>query len=312
MDHAKELKRILSELRSEKESVRNELRYYPNGKLMLSNNHGIIQKIMVTKEKGSKLNRKGIGRDRELVHKLARKEYLKAELEHLRFNIRLLEQTSKQFKGTGINNILPDLPKYYDSLPQDMLQTSALKRSRFNAPHPDESVPLQPAKKFIDSISTESWGRGPYKPNTTFPEKKTIQLPNGLKVRSKSEAAIIGLYEKYGIPFHYDEVLSFADLYYSANNGAESKENALTLDPSLKLILSPDFIAARKDGKLIYHEHFGMINDPGYLTHMQQKLQIYAACGIVPWDNLIITFDAPDWGIDLKSVEAKMRAIGLI
>ena len=64
----------------------------------------------------------------------------------------------------------------------------------------------------------------------------------------------------------------------------------------------------RGDGILIYHEHCGKPWDPAYMAHHKWKLEQYEAVGIVPWDNLIITYDLPGGGIDMALVDAEIRS----
>jgi hypothetical protein len=139
-------------------------------------------------------------------------------------------------------------------------------------------------------------------------ESKINRTTSGLLVRSKSEASILEFYDKYDIPYHYDEVLDFGALLLSRR--AAGDPAALAYQGPV--IRSPDIFAARLDGRLYIHEHFGKPDDPQYASDMQNKLELYYACGFVPWDNLIITFDEPGGGIDLQLVEAQLRSKGLL
>ena len=38
-----------------------------------------------------------------------------------------------------------------------------------------------------------------------------------------------------------------------------------------------------------------------------RKMQLYASVGIVPWDNLIVTYDNSDGIIDLRIVKAEIE-----
>ena len=317
MDYISNLKNILTQISKDREILRNELRNYPDGKLMLFKNHGKLQKSIIVRENGVNKQR-GIGRDPSLIHKLARKRYLHELDDRLMHNHRLISATLKKYKCTEISDIVQALPKHFDKLPEEHLITPAIKQyGKSIGPNPKFDIPLQPAILELDGQTPYDWGNEPYKANTYMENQKRIRMPSGLMVRSKSEAAIASLYLQHKIPFHYDEVLSFARLCHmqigAFNKGAVHGEFSRNYEHNPRnAIMSPDFIAARKDGKLIYHEHFGLVDDSEYLNEAQEKLRLYAASGIVPWDNLIITYETKDGGIDLNLTEAMLQSKGLI
>lgn len=59
----------------------------------------------------------------------------------------------------------------------------------------------------------------------------------------------------------------------------------------------------RNDGSIVIWEHFGMINDKGYVEEMVAKYNNYVHYGIVPWDNLVMTFDKKNGGLNVEEVE---------
>ena len=70
----------------------------------------------------------------------------------------------------------------------------------------------------------------------------------------------------------------------------------------------PDFTIIRaRDGKIIYWEHCGMMDDPGYRARNKKKLKEYEEAGIVPWDNLIVTYDTIEGGLRGDLVEAMIK-----
>ena len=66
-----------------------------------------------------------------------------------------------------------------------------------------------------------------------------------------------------------------------------------------------DVAAARERGIVV-------TNVPAYAAEAQEKLRIYRSCGIVPWDDLIISFEKPVGGIDMRLFEAQLKNKGLI
>ena len=133
----------------------------------------------------------------------------------------------------------------------------------------------------VSKLQPSDWALAQYCQSTYKEEEKTHTTSRGLKVRSKSEAAICEVFYELGIEFRYEEVI-----YIEGR----------------KLI--PDFTIRRKsDGKIFYWEHFGLMDTPGYRARYREKMDLYEFGGIVPWDNLITTFDK-DGNIDLDYVKA--------
>ena len=55
----------------------------------------------------------------------------------------------------------------------------------------------------------------------------------------------------------------------------------------------PDFTFLRKrDGKEIYWEHDGRMDDPDYAEKAIRKINTYIANGIFPGDNLIVSYES--------------------
>ena len=104
-----------------------------------------------------------------------------------------------------------------------------------------------------------------------------------LRVRSKSELIIAEKLDALEIPYRYDALI-----YYK------------------NLVFSPDF-TIYLNGILKYWEHCGMMSDPKYREYNTWKLGIYDEMGIVPWDNLIITYDAVDGAVNSAAIDAEIR-----
>lgn len=129
----------------------------------------------------------------------------------------------------------------------------------------------------------EQWATAKYEQSDFMPEAKIHTTSWGLKVRSKSELLIAEKYHERGIPFRYEQVIRYG-------------EN----------IIVPDFTILRADLKLFYHEHCGMPGNEKYMKHHKSKLDIYESLGIVPWDNLIVTYDSKDGNLDLRIIESEI------
>ena len=120
----------------------------------------------------------------------------------------------------------------------------------------------------------------PYMQSEYMPQYRNINTSRGLKVRSKSEALIVeSLYKLYDIPHRYEQ---------------EQIIDGLTIAPDLT------FEDYKKE--LFYWEHLGKMDDPNYARRNFHKLERYYEVGIVPGDNLILSFDRQGM-IDMKYIE---------
>lgn len=139
-------------------------------------------------------------------------------------------------------------------------------------------------KDLIDQIrfgktEKQSWMNAPYQQSDFKPELKRFNTSFGLKVRSKSELIIAELLHSLGVAFRYEEVLKIGNITYA-----------------------PDFTIMRDDGSIIYWEHFGLIGNIGYYDRQLSKLRVFYGAGIVPWKNLIISYDDENGVIDAATV----------
>lgn len=138
--------------------------------------------------------------------------------------------------------------------------------------------------KVLSKYEHNEWANETFNQSDYRPEEKNHVTRHGLKVRSKSEALIAEKLYDYEIPFRYEAVLNISGVLFS-----------------------PDFTVRRGDGKIFYWEHFGLTGDSDYMKHQQTKLRAYAGCGIVPWDNLIITYDNSRGDINLRVIDHEIQ-----
>ncbi len=131
--------------------------------------------------------------------------------------------------------------------------------------------------------AAEKWAEWPYPQNTLYPEEKIHTTGRGLKVRSKSELFIADKLDTYLLPFQYDGIIYFENYAFS-----------------------PDFMIPTTEG-MKYWEHCGKMAELKYRKRNQWKLTMYDKMGIVPWKNLIITYDSEDGGLNLGIIEAEIR-----
>lgn len=130
------------------------------------------------------------------------------------------------------------------------------------------------------------WAKEKYITNDKYPENKTHSTVNGIKVRSKSESIIAMVLANNGIAFRYECLLKL-----SGHN------------------VYPDFTVKRpSDGKIIYWEHLGMMDDKEYETNAKRKLNSYISEGIYPMENLILTYETRDNPLDYEYVDKIVKA----
>lgn len=131
------------------------------------------------------------------------------------------------------------------------------------------------------SQKLNDWMHAPYEKNNMFPEKLIHKAPSGNCVRSKSETLIDMVLCNHRIPFRYECKLQLGDSF-----------------------VYPDFtILHPETEKLIYWEHFGMMDDPVYSAKTFSKLQLYTSHGIIPTIQLITTFETKENPLSIEMIE---------
>lgn len=124
--------------------------------------------------------------------------------------------------------------------------------------------------------------------------KEELQLitQNGEHVRSKSELIIADRLKTAGVPYYYEDPLILSD-------GDSSKDGLIPC-----LYWHPDFrVQNTRTGRLYYWEHFGLLDNPEYCKSCQEKLEIYAHYGYFPGENLIITSESSNHGLNMEYVD---------
>ena len=126
----------------------------------------------------------------------------------------------------------------------------------------------------------EKWTKESFEGNPLYKEDLNKETMSGILVRSKSEQMIADELWRHGVPFRYEApVMLSGGLYY------------------------PDFtICHPRTGKIKYWEHFGVMNDSGYVDKSVRKLGVFAKNGIIPGIDLIMTFETTDMPVDVELV----------
>ena len=146
--------------------------------------------------------------------------------------------------------------------------------------HPEMEGKLKHGRADVDA-----WAEG-YRKTVNFREEGLKSTSSsGSKMRSKGELIIASRLDFYKIPYRYEAPIEH---------------------PDVKRI--PDFTIKRpRDQKIIYWEHLGMMDNEGYRRENNRKLQEYEDINVTPWNNLIMTYDQEDGGIDVRIIDGLIQ-----
>ena len=107
----------------------------------------------------------------------------------------------------------------------------------------------------------------------------------GERVRSKSEALIAETLRQENIPYRYEYPLHLRNE-----------------------IVHPDFTILRiADREVIYWEHLGRMDDPGYVKKNIRRLRLFEEHGIFLGINLILTMETEDFPIDISVIKRMIQ-----
>lgn len=150
---------------------------------------------------------------------------------------------------------------------------------------PEERKKLATPIILGDEKNARKWMDAPY---TRKPFKKgapVFMTMRGERVRSKSEMIIADRLYVNGIPYRYECPLKVG-----------------------KEIIHPDFSLLRmSDGKVMYHEHCGKMDDPGYVNDLVSRVNTYNQAGIIQGDRLTFTFESQDTPFDVRVIDRMIR-----
>ena len=105
----------------------------------------------------------------------------------------------------------------------------------------------------------------------------------GFRVRSKSEQHIAEQLLGYGVPFRYEQVVVIGNS-----------------------VITPDLTFEDYWKEHFFWEHLGMMDNPEYAERNFRKLERYYDAGLVPGDNLILSFDRRG-EIDMRIIDDIIR-----
>ena len=129
------------------------------------------------------------------------------------------------------------------------------------------------------------WAMEDYE-GSSFPFTSTgCTTIDGTKVRSKGECIWYDTLYRYKIPFRYEETLK------------------LRVKDGRKAAVHPDFSIMCYNGREIFIEHAGMLLKSSYMEDFKWKITTYLHNNIVMGDNLFVTSDNKDSGINSQMID---------
>ena len=211
----------------------------------------------------------------DLAIKISRKKYIKTSLPILRKNSNILISFLEKYETYDSDQVWSMMPKAY------LLATEKYLLGIDNLCGKNEKINNNENSEWLTKNNENSeWLNLEEQKNNFYYESLRHVTSMGLAVRSKSEAIIAELLDANGLKFKYEVKLKTRDKSFS-----------------------PDFAILRADdNKIIYWEHFGMLNSEKYLKKMFYKLNEYQKAEIILWDNLVFTCDNEDGNLDARQI----------
>ncbi|MBO4474217.1 MAG: hypothetical protein J5750_04815 [Clostridiales bacterium] len=147
---------------------------------------------------------------------------------------------------------------------------------------------LVPPILLTEKTFAELWGKQPYKTSDYLEKEKIHETKKGEKVRSKSEVLFANMYFDMGIPYRYEQEIVLAD-------GSKKTPDFTLLDV--------------KNKRLIYHEHFGRMDDDDYRERNLRKIDEYRRNGIFVGKNLLLTFEGKGAILNMREMQEMVREL---
>lgn len=133
-----------------------------------------------------------------------------------------------------------------------------------------------------DDELAEVWAGQKCRQSTYLPEYKIYPTKRGEMVRSKSEVFLADMFYEMGIPYRYEQIVKTKD----------------------GKVYAPDFtLWDKKRRREVYHEHFGLVDDPDYRRdRFLKKIDEYRKSGIFFGNNLMATFEGEGSVLDMNEI----------
>ena len=136
-------------------------------------------------------------------------------------------------------------------------------------------------------IDSEEWMNADYERNMRHPEQLTCRSERGIMMRSRVETGIAAKYDEWRIAYRYEPVIILPD--------------GTRISPDFELLLLPFQGMPR-----FYHEHFGMMGNTDYVKSFLWKNSKYLDAGLIPYRDVLYTFDSVDGTMDFREIARQM------
>ena len=216
----------------------------------------------------------GINRNPELIAQLARKEYLQKLHDAAEWDAGLLSQLTDRYKSLDPKDIFESMSRAARKVPDHSFLAAGKVL-------PDDFFEEKRAARMEEH---RKWAMEKYEQSTYKPEEKIHLTSSGVYVRSKSEALISEKLFDREVPNRYEQIIRLDGRRYA-----------------------PDFTFQDASGDWFFWEHAGKMNETEYVRRHLKKRSMYERFGIVPWENLIITYDTVDGGINMALIDSIIR-----
>lgn len=137
-----------------------------------------------------------------------------------------------------------------------------------------------------DEEYVKQWMEVEYQRKAFEEEESSFITEKGERVRSKSEKIIADKLYSMGIPYRYECPILLS--------------NSIRIYPDFTMLKMPD-------RKVVYMEHFGLLDEGAYLETTMRKLKLYNENGIVLGDNLLITCETSRNPLNVKMLDSMLR-----
>lgn len=268
-----EFKSFQSSLEYQKRELINELKELPEGVFYSYESKGYLNYSERLPKGGNrkKEHRIGVTRNPVRLFSLVRKEYVIEALEIIDRDLKLIREMAERFEPIDENSVMEDFVKEYPNLAEGIYRDTWKTLAEKSGKEARRSVEAKPEEG----------------PSLFYEDGLKSTAADGTRRRSLGEVVIGSRLNFYGIPYEFEKPFAH---------------------PDLRGRFSPDFTIVRpRDGKVIYWEHIGKVNDEDYLAYNKYKLNEYEKYGIVPWSNLIISYSQSDYGINEKLIDGLIQ-----
>ena len=201
--------------------------------------------------------------------------------------------TIHKSQGSDFDTVMVVLPKTGRILSKELIYT-ALTRTKKKLILLVEESPswlfefTKPSHSVLTHRNTNlfNYSVREFKDSIPYVEGLIHKASNGELFRSKSEVIIANQLLNHDIPFKYEKML-------------ESDGH--------KCI--PDFTFVDAGGDLIIWEHLGMLSVPSYAQAWQKKKEFYESIGFYEGENLFVSKDEENGGIDSQKITEIIRQL---